>query len=105
MVELVLPEPVVVWLVIAALASWRIASILHREGIMRPLRRLFGIYEKDGVVFYPDTFFGELLGCLWCLSVWTALGTTLLLFIFPYVLLPFAFSSIAILIDRVVGRG
>ena len=95
--------PDVVWLAAACLAAWRIASIFNREGIMRPLRKLIGIHEEDGVFIYPETFLGELFSCLWCLSVWSGALCAAALYIFPPVLLPFAVSAAAILIERVRG--
>ena len=97
-----LPEPLAVWLIVAALASWRIASVIHREGILRGMRKWLGVREEGELVFYPDSFLGELLSCLWCLSVWTSLATTILLFVFPYILLPFAISSAVILFEKVI---
>lgn len=97
-----LPEPLIFWLIVAALASWRIASVIHREGIMRGVRKWFGVREEGEPIFYPDGFWGELLSCLWCLSVWTSLATTILLFTFPYILLPFAISSAVILFEKVI---
>ncbi len=96
------PEPLWLWVIVAALASWRLASIAHREGIFRPVRRWLGIGEEGGVITYPETFLGELFSCLWCLSVWTGTLCTVLLFVFPHVLLPFALSALAIGLERAV---
>lgn len=98
------------WLVVGTLASWRLTNIAHWEKIFTPVRKLFGIKEipiinKDGNIvdtkfIYPDTFFGKLWSCFWCLSVWVSLGVTIVILVFPWVLLPFAISAVAIIIEK-----
>lgn len=89
------------WLIIACLACWRITSILHAEKIASPIRKLVGIIEDpSGEEMYPDHFLGQLFSCLWCLSVWIALVCLGFVLVFPYFLLPFAMSAVAIAIDR-----
>lgn len=92
------------WLCVAALATWRITSILYREKIATPIRRWFG--ERNdvhtGMESYPDTFFGKLFSCYWCLSVWVGITVTFIWYGNPYFLLPFALSALAILIDQKV---
>jgi hypothetical protein len=89
---------------IVALATWRLTSIIHREGIARFVRRLAGGKWDSTleVTEYPDNFVGELFSCFWCLSVWVALLCTLTYFIFPPVLYILAASTVAILIERLV---
>lgn len=90
------------WLVVGSLAAWRLTNIAHWEKIFRPVRRLFDIREDDeGRFIYPDTFFGKLWSCFWCLSVWVSLGVTIVILVFPWVLLPFAISAVAIIIEKV----
>lgn len=87
------------WAIIAALATARITLILHEERIARGIRGLFGIVEEDDdLTIYPETFWGYLFGCYWCLSVWAGAFCTLILLVRPEVLLPFALSMLAILL-------
>jgi hypothetical protein len=95
-----------VWFVIAALATWRITAVLHREKIADFIRKsnlIRGRFDAESNSWdYPDTLFGYLVSCFWCLSIWVALFCTALLFIFPYALLPFALSAVAIYLDRIM---
>ena len=53
------------WMLIATLAVWRVTYFLHAEDgpadVSRRLRDIAGA-----------GFFGRLLGCFYCLSLWTA---------------------------------
>lgn len=91
------------WLLIATLSVWRLTSIIHTERIARVVRKLFGVDETGELWIYPDTFFGYLISCFWCLSIWVGLAVAVLLILLPYVLLPFALSGGAILINRLLG--
>ena len=93
---------------VTGLATWRITSIIQNETIFEPVRRWLGEKEvtlENGLVFteYP-TFVSKLIHCFMCLSVWVALACTILLFICPYILLPFFFSAIAIIINVWLSR-
>lgn len=97
----------VFWLVVWMLSVWRIASIITREEIGKPLRTLVGIVtirlptgEETHEV--PDTFLGYLFSCLWCMSVWVALLLVVPVILIPPALLPFAASTGAILLDRLI---
>lgn len=97
-------------LTILGLAVWRISSLLTYE------RGPFHVFEwirtrarvkhnelgKVSVV--PDTFLGELLTCVWCISPYVALTLTVLYLSFGSVILwacyPLALSAIAILTHR-----
>lgn len=85
-------------MIVYALAVWRVTSIIHHEKIAESFRqsKLFGY---DGIS-YPDTFAANLILCFWCLSVWIAALCFLLLWLFPYPLLVFAGSAVAILIEE-----
>lgn len=91
------------WLLIAGLATWRISNILTAEKIAEPLREQLGIVDMEGYVDAPDTFLAGVFSCLWCMSVWVGLAATITLLLVPEALLPFAFSAIAILVDRYNG--
>lgn len=95
--------PDLFWLVIGALTTFRITSVIHGEAIGAPIRRLIGAVETDEMISYPDTFLGHMFECFWCLSFWVAVGVTLWLVLLPafpwgIVLLPFAMSAGAIVI-------
>lgn len=82
-----------VWVcVIAPLAVWRITHIVVFEKIMYFLHRWAG----DN----PDTFFGYLVNCFLCMSVWVGIAVTVLVLVFPIFVLPFALSAAAILINK-----
>lgn len=91
------------WLFVAGLATWRISNILTAEKIAEPLREQFGIVDMEGYVDAPDTFLAGVFSCLWCMSVWVGLAVTLILLLVPEALLPFALSTIAIMVDRYNG--
>jgi hypothetical protein len=101
---LTIPNPLWLWLIVGSFATWRIASIIHSERIAKPFRSLFGVIETEETTMYPDTFFGHLIECFYCVSVWVGLGTTVVLFLYPYVLIPFAMSAVAIWIHECFNR-
>jgi hypothetical protein len=88
------------WLLLGALGVWRITHLLQAEdgpwGIVVRLRRVAG-----------DTFWGELLDCFYCLSLWIAApfavylatGWKERLLLWP------ALSGAAILLERVTMPG
>lgn len=86
------------WVVVAVLAAWRITSVLNQERIGYLFRRLFGFEIMGEEEAMPDTFFGHLIACFWCLSFWVSVVVVGLLLVFPYALLPFAISAGAILL-------
>jgi len=93
------------WFVIALLATERITSIIYREKIAAKIRYLAGerIDSATGLEIFPfieTRFIGKLFNCFWCLSVWVGLFVTLIWFIFPYALLPFALSYLAMVLDE-----
>lgn len=63
---------------VIGLAAFRVASLLaHESGpfdVFLRLRSLAGVeHTETGEPFsWPETFFGKLLRCPWCLSPWTA---------------------------------
>ncbi len=70
------------------------------------LRELSGIsHDQDGnVQTIPTKFFAELLSCVWCNSLWAGTFWTLMLILLPKLAplfaLPFALSTLAIILDR-----
>lgn len=94
------------WLVVYFLATYRLASILYREKIGGGFRKLMGAEETEETIMYPDTFLGKLISCFWCLSVWTAGFNLIFLLFLPEVLLPFAASTVSIILfEKVLPDG
>lgn len=77
------------YFLIFSLATWRISSLLVREDgpffVFRKLREITGIeHDDEGDIFMiPETFFAGLLSCVWCCSVWVALGWWLFWLVSP----------------------
>lgn len=69
--------------ILIALASWRIASLLYSEDgpfkVFRRLRAKLGIiHDEDGFpAAYPENLLGKTFECFWCLSLWVSLFVTL----------------------------
>ena len=93
-----------VYLIVAILATYRLTSLLHREA--GPFKIFVWIRERFGIVHdflgfphgYPETMFGKLFECFWCLSVWVGSMTTVVILLGAWwLLLPFALSGGAIL--------
>lgn len=88
-------------LVVYGLATWRISYMfMYEQGpfnIMVKLRERTGIRHDDTghVLAVPD---GNVLGCIYCTSVWVAMCSLILPVL---VLVPFAVSTIAILVNKV----
>lgn len=97
-------------ILVLGLATWRISAMLTKEAgpfhVFEKLRELVGIqHDEDGnVSVIPNKLFAELLSCVWCMSIWAAAFWVVLWFFFPdiafYASLPFAISTVAILLDR-----
>jgi len=74
------------------------------DKIAQPVRRLFGETEDvSGNIFYPDTFFSNLISCYNCVSVWVGLLCCVILVVYPYLLLPIFFSGVALLVETLRG--
>ena len=96
------------WLrfLVAALATWRLSSLLVAEDgpgrVFGRLRDFVGV--EDGA---QPGFWRDLLGCIWCVSVWVGALCAFLAFLpgeWWYFLWPFALSAMAILIGRYLGQ-
>lgn len=78
-------------IILQLLAITRLTEILQYERIFLPLREAVGIYhDGDGIpVTHDDThryaFFGSLLSCFSCTSVWVTFGLLLLTRLYPNV--------------------
>lgn len=97
-------DNLLLWLIVGGLATWRITNILQKEEIASPIRKAVGIIEPDGedpdYWIYPEGFLGKVFYCLPCGSVWVGTAVTILLFLFPPILIPFALSTIAIIVKN-----
>ena len=88
------------WLTLGALAVWRITHLLHAED--GPLDVFVRLRQWAG-----PGFWGQLLDCFYCLSIWIAAPCAWLigqtwgerLFLWP------ALSAAAILIERITASG
>ena len=56
---------------VAGLATWRLASLLHTEDAFEWLRKWIKIgHDENGYpAIYPDTFWGKVFDCFWCLTL------------------------------------
>jgi hypothetical protein len=94
--------------IVYCMATWRISSLLVNEAgpfdVFVKIREAFGIKHNEKIPYeYPETFFAQLLSCVWCVSIWVAAFIVLLWLVIPGVVLilslPLALSAGAILID------
>lgn len=99
-------------IIIAILATWRLSAMLSHEtgpfNVFVSLREFAGIvHDDDGKkTVVPESFFAELLDCVWCVSVWIGGAVAIGLYLCPvlfWLLLPFALSAGAILFERLVN--
>ena len=90
-------------------ATWRVSyMLLYERGpfdLFIEIREGIGIghYQDGKPSSYPETFFGLLFSCVYCMSVWIA-GAFVLLALLSQLIaywlaLPFAVSALAMLID------
>ena len=96
--------------IILSLAAWRISNMFVVEkgpfNLFWKIREWAGIqHNGEGEPFaYPETFFAQLISCVWCMSVWVGAAWAVTWFLLPVVTLKvavvFALSAGAILIDN-----
>ena len=96
------------------LACWRLSSLFVNEkgpfDMFVRIRKMAGIeHTQDGIPFgWPNTFFGKLLECMWCFSVWVSAMLILAYIFLPKITMYFALwlalSTIAIVINDVMLR-
>ncbi len=88
--------------VIVGLATWRIASLLVREegplDVFARLRSFAGVPQPGEIG--PATFWSQLLGCVWCLSLWLAPLVWIVWATAPLAAAILAAAAVAILVDR-----
>lgn len=77
----------IIHLIMAIFATTRLVEILTQERISQGFRQRFPIY---------------LWTCPRCVSVWAGIVSTISYYYFPWILWPFALSSISILMNLIV---
>lgn len=86
-------------ILVLGLATWRISHMIVWED------GPFEIFPKVNTFMSNWKFFDDLFSCVWCLSVWIGAILTLSAIIDKtvtiYLMLPFAFSAIAILLEQI----
>lgn len=87
------------WLTMAVLvgafATWRVAAYLYTD------KGLFGeMQELRDRISQSDGWLLEQFTCFWCLSAWTALVVAPVALVAWPILLPVAFSGVAILLSH-----
>lgn len=95
---------------IFGLATWRISSLLVREDgplyVFWYIRKLSGIqHDENGEVFMiPSNFLAQVLSCVWCASLWVALGWIVFFLVLPdwalIIATMLSFSTLSIIIDK-----
>lgn len=102
------PSPLWLKLLMAALATWRVSSLLVNEDgpgdLLLKFRYRVGTHELDEYD-RPLSNLGKLFACVWCMSVWVSVIVAVVA-ITPFwvVLIPLALSAVAILIQSVVRQ-
>lgn len=96
--------------IILALATWRMASLLSKESgpfdIFLKLRKVLGIVHDDdkNVAMIPETFFAQVISCVWCNSIYIGIFWTILFVslgdLVLLLALPFALSAGAIVVEK-----
>lgn len=86
--------------IIAGLATWRIShALLFEDGMFDICTRI-----RSAIVDANNPFLVGLFSCIYCLSFWIGVLTTVIVLSgFTVVLCPFAISGVAILMNRYVG--
>lgn len=95
---------------ILALATWRLSSLIVNEAgpwdLLAKARALIGIYYDDHSMLQGKNMIARAMICVWCSSVWVGIFVTVLYLIVPIttiLLLPFALSAVAIIIEEFVN--
>lgn len=101
-------------LLVLGLAVWRVSSLFVREKgpfyIFVRVRTWAGIQHDDNGLpwLVPDNFWAQLLGCVWCFSMWTGAVWTLAFLFVPKAILilsaPLALSAVAIALDSCIQK-
>lgn len=104
MYETIMLDISLVHLILGVLATYRLTSLFHRE--VGPFKMFVWIRERFGIVHdylgfphgYPETMWGKLFECYWCLSVWCGIFVAVIIALGGcWFLLPLSLSGGAIL--------
>lgn len=91
--------------ILIGLAAWRIASLLVNEdgpfNVFGRLRGLLGLNTPGEITGFLPTLFG----CIWCISIWTALAMWGLWELEPIAVVVIAAMSVALTIERWMSNG
>lgn len=106
--------PELTYFLILGLATWRISSLLvHEAGpgdVFVKLREGVGFTHdaNNHKVIIPDGFWGGVLSCVWCCSLWVGVGWVIFYAILPglavWTALVFALSTVAVLVECVTEK-
>ncbi len=96
-------------LLIAALATWRLTTLLVNEDgpldMLVKFRSFIGIEWDAQSEPYGTNFIAEAFTCVWCLSIW--IGAVVAIFIAPtiawYPVYALALSAAAIIIEETIN--
>lgn len=101
----------VVDFVLAAFACWRVTSLIVNEDgpfdIFAKFRRWVGVRFDERSNRYGENIFAKALICVWCTSVWVAIGFALLINsvnIRTFIINWLSLSAATIFIDLVVEK-
>ncbi|MHC4748322.1 MAG: DUF1360 domain-containing protein [Planctomycetota bacterium] len=97
-------------LISLGLATWRVSSLLVSEAgpldILAKFRFFIGIRYDELSEPVGNNVIADLFTCVWCTSVWVGLLFAITWYINASIAfaisLPFALSTIAIIVDRIV---
>lgn len=97
----------VIDLIAAVLAAWRLTNAINREKIGEPIRKRLAHERVDavGLTTFADTFLSNLIMCFMCLSFWVGIFCTILFLVYPPFLYPLAISALVIFVDEVYQHG
>jgi type IV secretory pathway VirB3-like protein len=98
-------------IIILSLAVWRVTSLLVSEdgpfNVFAKMRYLLGVRYNERSEPYGLNVVSEMLLCVWCASLWVALFAAIMYIflgtIIIYVSLPFALSTGAVIIEKIVA--
>ena len=89
-------------IVVLVLAAWRLTSVVNREKVAEPLRRVLGVRESEHFTEISDTFVAKAIECFWCLSFWIGMGVLIIWYALPVLLYPFALSAAIIFAEGIL---
>lgn len=86
-------------LIVAALATWRVSSLLlYEDGPFNVFMRLREAVDWNGL---GPTQLRLLFSCIYCISIWVGLVCAALMSVdYWWVMMPFALSAVAVMVDK-----